>query len=194
MLFRSKPSGTLSLLAGVTPGANVNPAGPYYLRRVQMSSNSPLLTQCEKNGYPIEWKRNFDKTFDYTTKVVTFPCSVPEHTPIAENVSAIEQLEFIKWVQTNWSDNAVSVTVTYKMEELNDIKEWLNNNSTENIKTVSFLLYSDHGFDQAPYETVSKEIYEELNSKIIPITFIDENNNDLMNDIDDCATGACPIK
>lgn len=192
-LTTSKPSGTLSLLKGVTPGANVNPAGPFYLRRVRMAADSPLLKQCEKNGYPVEWRRNFDKSIDHTTKVVTFPCSVPSHTPIAATTTAIQQLEFVKWVQENWSDNAVSVTVTYKMEELEDIKQWLAENYTENVKTVSFLLYSGHGFDQAPYETISEHDYLELSSKITPITYL-ENSNDLMEEIDECSSGACPIK
>ncbi len=193
-LTTSKPSGTLSLLAGVTPGSNVNPAGPYYLRRVRMAVDSPLLTQCEKNGYPIEWVRKFDGTNDYTTKVVTFPCSVPETTPIAETTTAIQQLEFIKWVQENWSDNAVSVTVTYKMEELDGIKKWLTENYTENVKSVSFLLYAGHGFDQAPYETVTKEIFQKLKDNVIPITYLDKVTENNMDSIEECANGVCPIK
>ncbi len=193
-LTTSKPSGTLSLMPGVTPGANVNPAGPYYYRRVRMASDSPLLKQYEDAGYPVEWKRNFDGSNDYTTKVVTFPCSVPEHTPIAANTSAIQQLEFIKWVQTNWSDNAVSVTVTYKMEELDGIKKWLEDNYTTNVKSVSFLLYQGHGFDQAPYETISKEVYDDLKSKVKPITALQNISDNDMESIDDCAGGACPIK
>ena len=193
-LSTSKPSGTLSLLPGVTPGANVNPAGPYYYRRVRMAADSPLLKQYEDNGYPVEWKRNFDGSNDYTTKVVTFPCSVPEHTPIAATTSAIQQLEFIKWVQTNWSDNAVSVTVTYKMEELEDIKTWLEENYTTNVKSVSFLLYQGHGFDQAPYETITKEVYQELVSRVKPITEMSSINEKDMEEADECLSGICPIK
>lgn len=193
-LTTSKPSGTLSLLAGVTPGANTNPAGPYYYRRVRMGVDSSLLKQCELNGYPVEWLRKFDGTNDYTTKVVTFPCSVPESTPIAESTTAVQQLEFIKWVQENWSDNAVSVTVTYRKEELPEIKEWLSKHYTTSVKSVSFLLYQGHGFDQAPYETISKEAFEELKSKVKPITSINSLNENSLDSIEDCATGACPIK
>lgn len=193
-LTTSKPSGTLSLLAGVTPGANTNPAGPYYYRRVRMGVDSPLLKQCETNGYPVEWLRKFDGTNDYTTKVVTFPCSVPESTPIAESTTAVQQLEFIKWVQENWSDNAVSVTVTYKKEELPEIKKWLSKNYTTSVKSVSFLLYAGHGFDQAPYETIFKEEFDKLKSQVKPITSINSLNENSLDSIEDCATGACPIK
>jgi ribonucleoside-triphosphate reductase len=193
-LTTSKPSGTLSLLAGVTPGANTNPAGPYYYRRVRMAVDSPLLKQCEDNNYPVEWLRKFDGTNDYTTKVVTFPCSVPESTPIAETTTAVQQLEFIKWVQENWSDNAVSVTVTYRKEELPEIKDWLSKNYSTSVKSVSFLLYAGHGFDQAPYETVSKEKFDNLKNLVKPITSLSSLEEKSFDSGEDCATGACPIK
>lgn len=189
-----KPSGTLSLLPGVTPGAHPSPAGPYYIRRIRISSNSPLLEICKKHGYYMEYQRNFDKTIDHTTMVVEFPCKVPEHTPIGGNISAIDQLNLIKQMQTIWSDNSVSVTVYYKLEELNVIQQWLKDNYRDNVKTVSFLLYSGHGFDQAPYETIAKERYEQLLNNVIPITSANFNEDDISSGIDECSTGACPIK
>jgi hypothetical protein len=60
------------------------------------------------------------------------------------------------------------------------------------MKTVSFLLYYGHGFDQAPYETITKEQYEELASKTRPITSIEVKEDEM--ELQDCATGACPIK
>jgi ribonucleoside-triphosphate reductase (thioredoxin) len=189
-----KPSGTLSLLAGVTPGAHPSPAGPYYIRRIRMAANSPLLEVCRNHGYHIEYQRLFDGSNDHTTMVVEFPCKVPEHTPIGGDISAIDQLNLIKEMQTIWSDNSVSVTVYYKKEELPTIKEWLANNYTNNVKSVSFLLYHGHGFDQAPYETISKDRYLELKAKVKPIDAVEVKEKDITDGIDDCATGACPIK
>lgn len=193
-LTTSKPSGTLSLLKGVTPGANVNPAGPWYIRRVRISSDSPLIKACEDSGYKVEFQRNFDKTLDYTTKVVEFPCSVPLHTPVAKTTSAIEQLEMIKWVQANWSDNSVSVTVNYKKEELSEIKKWLSNNYKDCIKTVSFLLTNDHGFDQAPYEDISEEEYLKMIKNTKPIVKVSVAESDISEDQIGCSSGACPVK
>ena len=190
-----KPSGTLSLLAGVTPGAHPSPAGPHYIRRIRISSGSPLIDLCRKAGYPIEYARNFDKSEDRTTMVVSFPCKVPEGTVIAGPDQALFQLETIKKLQKEWSDNSVSVTVYYTKEELPEIKEWLEQNFSENVKSVSFLLYNDHGFDQAPYETISKDEYDEMSKGITPIRSVDQFNfaEDDM-ELAECATGACPIK
>jgi hypothetical protein len=191
-LTTSKPSGTLSLLPDVTPGIHPAPAGPYYIRRMRISAESPLLNVCVKNGYFVEYARGFNGDIDPTTMVVEFPCMVPEGTPIGDQLGAIEHLEWIKWLQTNWSDNSVSCTVYYKKEELPAIKEWLEKNFTDSLKTVSFLLYSGHGFDQAPYETISKERYEELIAKVKPITSVLVDESDF--DLQDCDNGACPIK
>jgi hypothetical protein len=138
-------------------------------------------------------KRNFDGTEDRNSVVVSFPCRYPEGTKLASETNAIEQLEIIKRLQTEWSDNSVSVTIYYKKEELESIKEWLNNNYNNNIKTVSFLLHSEHGFIQAPYEEITEEKYNELISKTTPIRSVEVNESDVTG-VDECAGGMCPIK
>jgi hypothetical protein len=188
-----KPSGTLSLLAGVTPGGHPSPAGPHYIRRVRMAADSPLVEVCKSHGFHVEHQRNFDGTDDHTTKVVSFPCKVPAHTPIGGNISAIDQLELVKELQTVWSDNSVSVTIYYTKEELPAIQEYLNNNYSNHFKTVSFLLYHGHGFDQAPYETITKEQYDEMVKGTTPITSVEVSESDTES-LGDCAGGACPIK
>lgn len=189
-----KPSGTLSLLAGVTPGAHPSPAGPYYIRRIRIASNSPLLELCRVNGYNIEYEKKFDGTSDTNTMVVEFPCKVPEFTPIASEFSALDQLEFVKFLQKNWSDNSVSVTVYYTHEDLPLIKEWLKKNYKKNVKTVSFLLYTGHGFKQAPYETITQEEYNLMKARVKPIVNIAAIDENSVSGVDECASGACPIK
>ena len=186
-----KPSGTLSLLAGVTPGAH--PAfAQYYIRRVRMDSNSELVQVARSHGYHVEPVRNFDGTEDHGTSVVSFPCSFPEGTKLAGEMTAVDQLNVIKRLQEEWSDNAVSVTIYYRKEELEQIKEWLQNNYF-NVKSVSFLLHNDHGFDQAPMEEITKEQFEDMASKVKPITSLVSLNMDEV-DIQDCEGGACPVR
>lgn len=191
-----KPSGTLSLLGHCTAG--VHPAyAQYMIRRIRISSESKLVDLVKKHGYPVEYVRNFDRTLDHSTQVISFPYSFPDGTILAEECTAIDQLEYVKKLQTTWSDNSVSCTVYYKKEELDLIKEWLKNNYNDNVKSVSFLLHSEHGFDQAPYEKISKEQYEELTSKITPITSVEgicftvEDEDTILSD---CAGGVCPVR
>lgn len=186
-----KPSGTLSLLPGVTPG--IHPGYAHYMiRRIRVASNSPLVDLCRRHGYKVEPMLQFDGTADHTTMVVEFPFSYPEHTPLAENVTAIQQLEYVKRAQREWSDNAVSCTIYYRKEELEGIKHYLATNYADNFKSLSFLLHSEHGFAQAPYEAISKEEWERMmaTSQIITTT---ESNIEFEAD-DECATGVCPIK
>jgi ribonucleoside-triphosphate reductase len=201
-LTTCKPSGTLSLLprvttnnskAGViTPGVHPNPAGPFYIRRIRISSDSNLIKVCKDSGYKVEHQIKFDGTNDLTTMVVEFPCKVSEETPVAANYTWKQQLEAVKWLQKNWSDNSVSCTVYYNREDLEDIKKYLLENYKDNFKTLSFLLYQGHGFIQAPYETITKEQYYEAIKNTKPITSVEVNEEDF--DILDCESGACPIK
>lgn len=190
-LTTTKPSGTLSLLPGVTPGVHPGYA-QYMIRRIRMDANHPLVEQCKRHGYHVEFVKGFDGKDDYGTVVVEFPFSYPEGTVLAKDVTAIDQLGFVKELQTNWSDNSVSCTVYYRKEELPAIKEYLAANYNKCHKSLSFLLHNDHGFAQAPYEEITKERYDEMVARSTPITFF---AHDLaLDDTDECATGACPIR
>ena len=191
-----KPSGTLSILghctAGVHPGFS-----RYYIRRIRIASESKLINVAKEHGYHIEYVLNFDGTPDYTTKVVQFPYSLPEHTILAKSCSAIDQMEFVKRLQTEWSDNSVSVTVYYRKEELPEIKEWLRKNYNDSVKTISFLLHSNHGFLQAPLEEITKERYEEMVRNTRPIVSTEGicfTSEDEKNIGEECVSGACPMR
>lgn len=187
-----KPSGTLSLLAGVTPG--VHPAyAKYCIRRIRIASNSSLANLCRKHGYYSEYQKNFDGSEDRNTVVVSFPCMVPEGTVVANELTAVNQLEYVKRLQTDWSDNAVSCTVYYKKEELDEIKSWLKANYNDGVKSVSFLLHSEHGFEQAPYQEITKEDFEEYSKLVTPIISGDVSEADMLDSFE-CVGGVCPVK
>lgn len=189
-----KPSGTLSLLPGVTPGCH--PAYAHHLiRRIRIASNSPLVDVCRAHGYPVEFQRGFDGTESRDTVVVSFPFAYPEGTTVAADVSAIDQLEIVKRLQTEWSDNAVSCTVYYKKEELEEIKEYLAKNYSKNFKTLSFLLHNDHGFDQAPLEEITKEEYENMVEHCNPIVSTELSEEDAgFDSSQECEGGVCPVR
>jgi len=188
-----KPSGSLSLLAGATPG--VHPAlFPYYIRRVRVGSDDPLVKLCRDAGYFVEFQKRFDGTDDRGTVVVEFPCKTAEGVLLAKDVGVIQQLEMVKKLQTVWSDNAVSVTAYYEPEELPVLKEWLKANYERGVKAVSFLLRDCHGFQQAPYEEITKEQYEEMAARIRPLTRLDESVGDGTLAELECLGGACPVR
>lgn len=187
-----KPSGTLSLLAGVTSGAHPG-YSQYYIRRIRMASDSPIVGVCKSHGYHVEFQRNFDGTEDHSTVVVSFPCKFPEGTLLANDMTALDQLEVIKRLQAEWSDNAVSVTIYYRKDELEAIREWLKNNYV-NVKSVSFLLHNEHGFDQAPLEEITAEKFAEMSAGVKIISSFDNTINLDDMDISDCDSGACPVR
>jgi len=196
-LTTCKPSGTLSILGHCTSGVHPGFA-QYYIRRIRVSSESKLIGVAKSHGYHVEYVQNFDGSLDYNTQVISFPYALPEGTILAENCTAVQQLEYVRRLQTEWSDNAVSVTVYYRKEELPQIKAWLRENYNNSVKTVSFLLHSDHGFKQAPLEKITKEQYEEIVKATTPIT----SAGDICYNVEDdkfagegeCAGGACPLK
>lgn len=198
-LTTCKPSGTLSLVGGTTSGVHPGYAR-WYIRRIRFDSSSPLLNVLRSHGYPVEPVKLFDGTLDHNTSVVEFPYSLPAHTVFADDCTAVQQLETVKRLQTDWSDNSVSVTVTYKLEELPAIKEWLRKNYNNSVKSVSFLLYSGHGFAQAPIEPITEDVYNKMMSTCKPITEeslllagITAESEELLAQ-NECAGGACPMR
>lgn len=190
-LSTMKPSGTLSLLPGVTPG--VHPAySQYMIRRIRFASNSPVVDTVREAGYKVEYQKRFDGTDDHTTVVAEFPMAYPEGTVLASDVTAIDQLEAIKRLQTEWSDNSVSCTVYYRKEELPEIREYLSKHYNKSFKTLSFLLHSEHGFNQAPLEEITKEQYEEMVRNTKVITQLAEVLE--FDTASDCEGGACPVR
>lgn len=192
-----KPAGTLSLLGGCTSGVHPGFA-QYYIRRIRISSSSPLIDLAKRHGYPVEYVENFDGTKDHSTVIISFPYRLPEGTVLAGNCTAVEQLNWVKKLQAEWSDNSVSCTVYYRKHELPQIKEWLRDNYNNNIKTVSFLLHSDHGFKQAPLEEITKEQYEEMMRNCKPITDVEgvcyhAENYELLAQ-NECVGGSCPLR
>jgi ribonucleoside-triphosphate reductase len=189
-----KPSGTLSLLPGVTPG--VHPGfSQYFVKRMRMASTDVLVNYCRSKGFYVEPLRNFDGSEDHRTVVVEFPCAFPEGTILAENMTAIEQMDLVRRLQKVWADNSISVTVYYKSDELDGIRDYLAKYWHE-MKSVSFLLHSEHGFDQAPMGELTKDEYETVLSTTSPLgeklsgsTIMSDDEFDA-----ECATGACPIR
>jgi ribonucleoside-triphosphate reductase len=187
-----KPSGTLSLLGGATPG--VHPAySQYYFRTVRMASSDKLVQICKDLGYHTEYLLNFDGSEDRGTVVVYFPCETPSNAILAKDMDVIKQLDMVKKLQNIWSDNAVSVTAYYKEAELPALKNWLSDNYKNHVKSVSFLLHKKHGFKQAPYQEIDKETYDKAKSLVKSLNNIKIGGGEIIQGLE-CEGGACPIR
>lgn len=184
-----KPSGTLSLLGGATPG--VHPAySQFYIRRVRMGSGDKLVKQCRDAGYHVEYVRDFDGKEKRDTVVVEFPCKTPEGAILAKDMPVLKQLDMVAKLQSIWSDNAVSVTAYYEPDELPALKAWMKENYEKKVKSVSFLLRDKHGFQQAPYEEIAEAQYLEKIAHVKPLVQISGGVLDGV----ECAGGACPVR
>jgi hypothetical protein len=189
-----KPSGTISKVMDARGYEGIHAAySQYMIQRIRFSASDPIVRLLKQAGHHIVPVIKLDGKIDWGTLVVDFYQSAPEGYPVADrDWGILKQLEILKMAQKHWADQAVSVTVYFKKEDIQSIKEWLSSNLQE-LKTISFLCHSEHGFKQAPKEAITREQYEKLSAKIKPI---DLDQLDAQGNIDsqECANGACPIK
>jgi ribonucleotide reductase alpha subunit len=183
-----KPSGTVSLLAGATPGMHW-PESNYYIRRVRLSANSELIEPLRNAGYVVE-PCAIQPT---TTSVVEIPVFVGNMRTVNE-VSMWEQLELAAFLQEHWADNQVSSTVTFKPEtEGHQIKQALDYFQYK-LKGVSFLPKAPvDKYPQLPYEEITKERYEEMMKNIKELDFENFNIEDA-EDTKFCDGDKCELK
>jgi hypothetical protein len=189
-----KPSGTLGKVYDCAQEEGIHGAlAPFLIQRVQFASNDKLLPALRAAGHHMEPLKNFDGSIDPRTMVVDFYVAAPDGAPTVETGwDTWKQLDVVKMVQKHWADQAVSVTVYYKSEEIPKLKHWLMDNLKE-IKTISFLKYSGHGFLQAPKEPISQEQYEKMSAKIKPLDDALIGDGDIQTSLE-CEGGSCPIK
>ena len=162
-----KPSGTVSLLAGATPGMHY-PESRYYIRRMRLSITSPLIPALEKAGYVLEPAFGSEDS----TLVVGIPVDVGEGIRTASDLSLWEQLSLAAFIQKYWADNQVSCTVTFDPETEGDQIAPALDYFQYQLKGISFLPRLDYGaYPQMPYEAVDKETYEELLSNVKRLSF-----------------------
>lgn len=161
-----KPSGTVSLLAGATPGIHYDHS-EYYIRNVRVSKDSKLVEPCKKAGYPME-----PCAYQPGSLVISFPVKSENFEKSKDEVTIWEQMALIADMQKHWSDNSVSSTVTFRVSEVEELKRALKTYESK-LKSISFLPLSDHGYEQAPYIKISESEYNDLKSRVKPLDIED---------------------
>jgi ribonucleoside-diphosphate reductase alpha chain len=149
-----KPSGTVSQLVDSASGIHAR-HNPYYIRTIRMDKKDPIYAFLRQAGVPVE-----DEVFrPESTAVFSFPMAAPEGATCRMDKTAIEQLELWLIYQRHWSEHKPSVTISVKDHEWPEVGAWVWKNFDE-ISGVSFLPFSDHTYQQAPYTDCTKEEYE----------------------------------
>jgi adenosylcobalamin-dependent ribonucleoside-triphosphate reductase len=154
-----KPSGTVSILGNVNPGIHY-PHSEYYIRRVRISKDSDLIDDIIDSGYKVE-----KDSYSPNTLVIEFPVKVKNFGRSKSDVSMWEQVENASMYQKYWSDNQVSITVTFTKEESKNL-QYLLECCENKLKSISMLPITNHGYEQAPYEKITKNEYKKMISKI----------------------------
>ena len=195
-----QPDGTGGLISGCSAGVHYNHS-PYYFRRVRISTNSPLYQAIKYlDGWQIDNEVGQDDNGN--TKVITFPCK--SNSRITKyNVSAIEQLEQYKMMQTHYVDHNTSITVTVKDDEWDAVTDWLDKN-WDCVVGISFLSLNQDYYPLMPYEECTKKQYLELKSKMAPFDqeLVNKYEFELQTvgkdfEIDEsgeCEDGHCPVR
>lgn len=202
-----KPEGTLGKRLDTTEGLH-KPLAKYIINKIILSKHSEIVKVLEKANYNLT-----EHPFDSTSWLVDIPVcfedvefsTVEKDGKILEvNLeSAIEQLERYKMWMDNYVDHNASITVSYSPEEVPEIVDWLHKNWNSFVG-VSFLLRTDPtktaedlGYAYLPQQPVTKEIYEEYVSKLLPVDLdkmsVVVNSLEQLTD-QDCASGVCPIR
>jgi ribonucleoside-diphosphate reductase alpha chain len=155
-----KPSGTVSQLVDSASGIHPRYA-PYYIRTVRADIKDPLATMMRDAGVPCEP----DVSRPDSTIVFSFPMRAPDGGVFRDDRTAIEQLELWKTYQLHWCEHKPSITVYVKESEWMEVGSWVWENF-DILSGVSFLPHSDHTYQQAPYQEISKEEYERLSASM----------------------------
>jgi Fe-S cluster biosynthesis and repair protein YggX len=149
-----KPAGTTSQLNNTSSGLHSR-FSQYYLRAVRNDSKDPLSKFMKENGFYCE-----QDVMNPTNDVFYFPIKSPEGCIVANNETAIEQLEKYLLFKNNWCQHNPSITVYVKEHEWLEVGAWVYKHF-DDIIGITFLPYSNHVYKQAPYTEITKEEYEE---------------------------------
>ncbi|OGI91405.1 ribonucleoside-triphosphate reductase [Candidatus Nomurabacteria bacterium RIFCSPLOWO2_01_FULL_42_20] len=163
-----KPSGTVSQAFDCASGMHPRFA-PYYIRRIRISATDALFTMLKDQGVPY-YPEVGQLNENVTTYVMEFPVKAPSGAVCNDDLTAIDQLMHWKMVKENYTEHNPSVTIYVGDDEWIDVANWIHKN-WEIVGGLSFLPRSNHVYQLAPYEPITKEKYDEMFKKIGHIDF-----------------------
>jgi adenosylcobalamin-dependent ribonucleoside-triphosphate reductase len=186
-----KPSGTVSILAGESPGVHWTPGGKHFLRAIRFSNDDPMLPLFRMAKYRVEPASESPDT----TSVVFFPIE-SDASRSEKEVTIFEKIALAATAQRYWSDNSVSVTVSFDGETEKEHVGTVLHMYDGQLKTVSFLPQGNHTYPQMPYTQITEEEYKEGTMTLFPIDFSGVYAGMAADAIGEsyCTTSSCEIK
>jgi adenosylcobalamin-dependent ribonucleoside-triphosphate reductase len=187
-----KPSGTVSILAGESPGVHWTPGGKYFMRTIRFANSDPMLPLFKMANYKVEPASESPNT----TSVVYFPIK-SESKRAEKDVSIYEKMALAAYAQRYWSDNSVSVTISFNPETESEAVGTVLHLYDGQLKTVSFLPSGNFTYPQMPYTQITEADYEEEGvMKLFPIDFSGVYAGMAADAIGEayCTTDACEVK
>jgi adenosylcobalamin-dependent ribonucleoside-triphosphate reductase len=186
-----KPSGTVSILAGESPGVHWTPGGKHFLRAIRFSNEDPMLPLFKMANYRVEPASESPNS----TSVVFFPIE-SNAVRSEKSVSIFEKMSIAATAQRYWSDNSVSVTVSFDAENEAEHVGTVLHLYDGQLKTVSFLPMGNFTYPQMPYTQITKEEYEADKMKLFPIDFTGVYEGMAADAVGEayCTTDACEVK
>lgn len=190
-----KPSGTVSLLAGTSPGVHWAPGGRDYLRGIVFAKDDPMVGLLGQAGYVVEQSAYTPDTSVF----IQFPIHTDAHRD-ERQVSLYEKANLAVVAQRYWSDNSVSVTLSFDAKEESEAIERVLTMHAGQLKTVSFLPMGNDTYAQMPYQRVAPEVIEECKMRLFKVDFSPIYNGDTeaLEGLGEayCTTDAClvPVK
>jgi ribonucleoside-diphosphate reductase alpha chain len=163
-----KPSGTVSQTFNCSSGIHPRHA-KYYIRRVRISATDSLFKMLKDQGVPY-YPEVGQSEENATTFVLEFPVESPGNAKFKDDFSALEQLEYWKTVKLNYTEHNPSATISVGEDEWIGVVDWIQKN-WDIIGGLSFLPRFDYVYRLAPYETITKERYDELVAKLPSIDY-----------------------
>ena len=187
-----KPSGTVSILAGESPGVHWTPGGKYFNRAIRFSNDDPMLPLFKMANYRVEPASESPDT----TSVVFFP--IKSDAERAErDVTIFEKMAIASVAQRYWSDNSVSVTISFDSETEQKHVGTVLHMYDGQLKTVSFLPSGNFTYPQMPYTQITEDEYiNEGEMKLFPIDFAGVYAGMAADAVGEsyCTTDSCEIK
>jgi len=194
-----KPSGSISLLAGATPGVHCTHS-EFYLRTIRVSINDPLVKNLIKANYRVEISNTDRKSFEKQTQKLQldlkwidgFPyIDLPKILINALKDEAVTLVAYFPIKEKLFTKSKFDISLWEQLTIVKELQHFWSDNAVSctitfkeheikdlesaiqffapYVKTLSFLPLTNHRYSQAPYQECSEKEYNDYLKELKPL-------------------------